>query len=72
MSQPFEPAYTLVPPRKSFAQFLCALWKNLRRRVVLEVPEDDALCEFDCRKPQCSLEEWQNCERRLRSLPPRS
>jgi len=30
-----------------------------------EVPEEDALCEFDCRKPQCHEGEWESCARRL-------
>ena len=30
-----------------------------------EVPEDIALCAFDCKKGQCSFEEWESCERRL-------
>ena len=30
-----------------------------------EVPVEDALCEFDCRKPQCFEGEWATCMRRL-------
>jgi len=33
--------------------------------IVQEVPEDSALCEFDCRKGQCTVSEWATCERRL-------
>ncbi len=33
---------------------------------VQDVPEDIALCEFDCRKPECLVGEWETCERRLR------
>jgi hypothetical protein len=40
-------------------------WGWLRRQVVEDVPADDALCEFDCRKPECSVGEWENCDRRL-------
>lgn len=40
-------------------------WRWLRDQFVQNVPEDSALCEFDCRKGQCTMEEWQNCERRL-------
>jgi hypothetical protein len=29
-----------------------------------EVPEDVAICEFDCRKPQCREGEWESCIRR--------
>jgi hypothetical protein len=32
---------------------------------IQDVPEDQALCEFDCRKQQCLRGEWQQCERRL-------
>jgi len=31
-----------------------------------EVPAEKALCEFDCRKPQCFEGEWENCMRRIR------
>ncbi len=34
-------------------------------QIVQDVPEDCELCEFDCRKPQCTRSEWQSCERRL-------
>ena len=40
-------------------------WGWLRRQVVEDVPAGDALCEFDCRKPQCSTVAWETCERRL-------
>lgn len=33
--------------------------------VVQDVPEDIAVCEFDCRKGQCKQDEWEKCERRL-------
>ncbi len=40
-------------------------WDWLRRQVVEDVPAGDALCEFDCRKPECSVGEWETCDRRL-------
>ena len=40
----------------------------LREQVVQDVPEDIALCEFDCRKGQCRMGEWESCERRLEDL----
>jgi len=46
----------------SFVRFT---WDWLRRQVVDDVPAADALCEFDCRKPECSVGEWKTCERRL-------
>jgi len=30
-----------------------------------EIPEDDAPCVFDCRKPECREADWDNCLRRL-------
>jgi len=42
---------------------------RLRQRTVSffvqEVPEDVAVCEFDCRKGKCEQGEWEVCERRL-------
>ncbi len=40
-------------------------WDWAEEQVIGEVPGDDALCEFDCRKPQCSEGEWENYTRRL-------
>jgi len=34
--------------------------------IVQDVPEDLAFCEYDCRKPRCTLDEWATCERRVR------
>jgi hypothetical protein len=41
------------------------IWDSVWGQFVGQVPEDDALCEFDCRKPQCTEGEWKNCRRRL-------
>ena len=40
--------------------------KVLTEQLVQEVPDDIALCEFDCRKTQCRYDEWESCERRLK------
>jgi len=40
-------------------------WRWLRDQIVQDVPEDFALCEFDCRKGQCTMEEWKSCDRRI-------
>ena len=32
---------------------------------VTEVPEEIAVCEFDCSKLECLHEDWANCPRRL-------
>lgn len=41
-------------------------WRWLANELIQDVPEHIALCEFDCRKPQCTYSEWLNCERRLK------
>ncbi len=34
-------------------------------QIVSDVPEDLAICEFDCRESQCSSIKWVSCERRI-------
>jgi hypothetical protein len=34
-------------------------------QIIGEVPAEDSLCEFDCRKPRCIESEWENCVRRM-------
>jgi hypothetical protein len=41
------------------------LWHWLRDQIIQTVPEDSAICEFDCRKEQCTMDEWETCERRI-------
>ncbi len=41
------------------------LRQAINRQLIAEVPEDFALCEFDCRKRQCIQGEWEACERRI-------
>jgi len=36
----------------------------MKNQIVQDVPASDGLCEYDCRKLQCSEDEWVNCERR--------
>ena len=40
----------------------------LRTMLIADVPEDIALCEFDCSKKQCRTGEWETCERRIKTL----
>jgi len=40
----------------------------LQNQLIQDVPDDIAVCEHDCRKPQCSMGEWETCERRLSFL----
>lgn len=46
-------------------KFVRSAWGWLWRQVVEDVPAGDAICEFDCRKSQCQVGEWETCERRL-------
>lgn len=43
-------------------------WKRFvrwtRDQLVGDVPIEMALCEFDCARGECSMEEWATCERR--------
>ncbi|HXH67860.1 MAG TPA: hypothetical protein VNI81_11715 [Candidatus Limnocylindrales bacterium] len=45
--------------------FLARAWRRLKDQLILEVPPESAICEFDCRKEQCRNDEWATCERRL-------
>ncbi len=44
------------------------LWRWIKDQIVRDVPKDIAPCEFDCRKEQCTMGEWETCERRLDSV----
>ncbi len=37
----------------------------VRNQLVQDVPNGIALCEFDCRKQQCTMKQWAACERRF-------
>jgi hypothetical protein len=44
---------------------LMRLWHWFQQRLIEDVPQDIAVCEFDCRKGQCLYDEWSSCERRI-------
>jgi hypothetical protein len=55
------------------------LWReavkaNLRLRcwvtdqIIQDVPVGIEVCEYDCRKSQCTAGEWETCERRLAGI----
>ena len=62
------------------ARLFRRVWRFFMDQLVQDAPEADVLCEFDCRKKQCTLGEWETCERRVRRAagelmpgePPRS
>ena len=39
-------------------------WQWTARQIVEDVPEEIAVCEFDCAQPRCSHDRWRVCERR--------
>jgi hypothetical protein len=41
-------------------------WHHISDFIVQDVPEAMAFCEFDCRKEQCSAQEWASCQWRLK------
>lgn len=41
------------------------LWYWLRSQFVQPVPDEVSLCEFDCQKLQCTMGEWETCDRRI-------
>jgi hypothetical protein len=40
-------------------------WQWMKNQIARDVPASDGLCEYDCRKQQCTEEEWATCERRI-------
>jgi hypothetical protein len=48
--------------------YIRRLTRWIENRLIHDVPEDIATCEFDCRKPECRQGEWEACERRLRGI----
>ena len=45
------------------------LCRWLKDQWVAEVPDDLAICEFECRESECSFDGWANCVRRLAQAP---
>jgi hypothetical protein len=43
------------------------LWEFVKRQIVDEVPEEFAICEFDCREIRCMPNEWNTCELRIQN-----
>jgi hypothetical protein len=39
-------------------------------RIVADVPEHVAACEFECRAHECSHGKWENCEYRIQGGDP--
>ncbi len=41
------------------------IWRWLKDQIAQDVPEANSVCEFDCREPECTEQEWAACERRI-------
>ena len=54
-----------MEPESASQGFFARLFRWLKGQIVVEVPPENAVCEFDCRKEQCRYDEWASCERRL-------
>jgi len=57
-------ALQTIPPATIFDRG----WRFLMNHLIQDVPESLALCEFDCRRTDCTPEQWASCERRLRAV----
>jgi hypothetical protein len=42
------------------------MWQSVMRQIVDDVPEAIAICQFDCDRAKCLLDEGLPCERRIR------
>ena len=51
-------AALLVPARTAFVK----LWQWAKNHIVEEVPANLAICEFQCRREQCTVSYWRTCE----------
>jgi hypothetical protein len=43
---------------------LIRAWRWISNQVVQDVPEEIMVCEYDCRKAQCTMAEAERCEKR--------
>ena len=49
-------------------EWLAQWWQAFKARWVGHVPSEHEVCEFECRKHNCSEQRWEDCpERRSRS-----
>jgi len=52
-------------PSGKGTSYIHQLWHRFKGQIVQDVPEDYQACEFECRKLQCMMGDWEKCERRL-------
>jgi hypothetical protein len=51
--------------RPPTAGLLSRLWLRLKNEWIQDVPEEKAVCEFDCRKERCLFGDWSDCQWRF-------
>ena len=44
------------------------LWQWVENKLIQDVPESIAECEFECRRLECRQEEWETCEKKMRHI----
>jgi hypothetical protein len=47
-------------PSRLFLRF----WEWSKSQIVQTVPDEMSVCEFDCRRPQCTIAHWESCDYR--------
>lgn len=45
-----------------------SLKERILEHIVLEIPDELALCEFDCPVKECMEDDWRHCGNRLRMM----
>jgi hypothetical protein len=58
----------MAAQKEEMVSYFRRLRQWITTRLIQDVPEDTAVCEFDCRKLECRQGEWKICERRLRGI----
>ena len=51
--------------RKFGGRIMRPIWLWLENQFIQEIPADLALCEYECRKQDCTEADWLICERRI-------
>jgi hypothetical protein len=52
-------------PTGKGSSYVRRLWYRFKGQIIQDVPQDYQACEFECRKLECLMGDWERCERRL-------
>ena len=58
----------MVAQKENTSGPLFRLRRWIKSRLIQDVPEEIAACEFECRKTRCQRGDWETCENRLRGM----